>query len=157
MLAIKVNMRKMSMLLAIAAILVTTQTLILGPTQLAQAQQGKDIIGHGTGQLNCPSGSSAPGDETIDFYASKDKGSIFGAFTSGSNEGFGCKFGYITGGNIGAKNYTLTGYEDTDNICSSQIPTTFTISGQCGQGVTIEFRAANGEEGQFTGNVASAK
>jgi hypothetical protein len=150
------NVRKMSMLLAIAATLVATPVLILTP-QLAQAQQGKDIIGRGTGQLNCPSGSSAPGDETIDFYASKDKGSIFGAFTSGSNEGFGYKFGYITGGHIGAKQYTLTGYEDTDNICSSQIPTTFTISGQCGQGVTIQFRAANGEEGQFTGNVACAK
>jgi hypothetical protein len=145
------------MLLAIAATLVTAPALILSPNQLAQAQQGKVIEGRGTGQLNCPSGSSPPGDETIFIIANKFKGSTSGSFNVGSQETFLFKFGFITGGHISAKQFTLTGIEEEDDLCSSQVPTTITITGQCGQGVPIQFRSSSGQEGEFVGNVACAK
>jgi hypothetical protein len=156
------HLRKTSMLLAIAATLVVAPTLILGPPQLAQAQQGKIVDGRGTGQLNCPSsaegvpGSSPPGDEIISFNAQKYRGSLTGNFLI-STEDFIQIFGFITGGHMGAKQFTLTGLESQDDICSSPNPATFTITGQCGLGVPIQFRISNGVEGQFTGNVACPK
>jgi hypothetical protein len=134
----------------------TAPTLILTP-QLAQAQEGKVIQGRGTGQLNCPSGSSPPGDEAIFFGADKFRGSILGDFFLQSQETGLSKEGTIFGGHISGKHFTLTGIESLDDLCSSQVPTTITITGQCGQGVPIQFRASNGEQGQFTGNVACAK
>ena len=35
----------------------------------------------------------------------------------------------------------------------SSIPTSATITGQCGTGVAIQFRTADGEHATFTGNV----
>jgi hypothetical protein len=157
------NLRKMSMILATAATLLTAPALILGPPQLAQAQQGKDIEARGTGQLICPSsaeqfpGSSPPGDEEIFFFAQKQRGFLFGLWDILDEGSTVSKQGDITGGHIGGKQFTLRGIENFDGLCSSPTPATITITGQCGQGVTIQFRASNGEEGQFTGNVACAK
>jgi hypothetical protein len=59
---------------------------------------------------------------------------------------------------IEADHYSINGREISDKICgnsstSSYIQTTATLSGQCGQGVTIELNANDGESGTFTGNV----
>jgi hypothetical protein len=70
---------------------------------------------------------------------------------------FQSKAGDITGGQISGKKITLTGTEDTDEVCSSQIPATITIAAQCGTGVIIQFKSSNGEEGQFIGGVACTK
>ena len=48
--------------------------------------------------------------------------------------------------------YSLSGTEITNKICgnsstSSNIQTTTTLGGQCGQGVTIELNANDGESG----------
>jgi hypothetical protein len=158
------NLRKTFMLLAIAAALVTAvPALILSPPQLAQAQQGKAIEGRGTGQVNCPSpegepAESPPGDEGIFFDASKDRGTLSGeSWAIFNEEGISAKFGEITGGHIGGNKFTLRGIESFDDICFSQTPATITITGQCGQGVLIQFRASNGQEGEFVGNVACTK
>ena len=45
----------------------------------------------------------------------------------------------------------LTGFVEIAGT-SSNIQTTATLSGQCGQGVTIELIANDGESGTFTGN-----
>jgi hypothetical protein len=63
------------------------------------------------------------------------------------------KSGSITSGNIQSGSYTIQGTETVDNLCNTSVPTTITINGQCGTGVTINFRAANGETATFTGNV----
>lgn len=152
-----ITLKKMSMLLAIATILmiVTPASSILSPLRLAQAApQGRLIQGSGEGQLNCPSsGSSPPGNETIHFSAFKGK--QFTPFRTwyiqGENSQF--KVGNITGGQVTGNQFTLTGTESSDNLCSSQVPATITITGQCGQGVLIQFKSSNGEEGQFAGSV----
>jgi hypothetical protein len=133
--------------------------LILGP-QVAQAQDVKQIAGLGfVGQLNCPSGSSPPENEEIFFRADKSRGQIFGDWIIAENISFSNQFtaGDITGGHISGKHFTLTGTEDTDDLCSSQIPATITITGQCGTDVKIQFRSSNGQEGEFVGNVVCPK
>lgn len=159
------NMEKMRLFgfSAVAAALITAApTLILSPPQLAQAQQGKVIEGAGRGQVNCPSvdgepGTSPQGDETITFIASKQKGTLFGQWEIFGEFG-GIKSFNINGGHIGGKEFTLRGTETFDQLCNSeQIPAAITITGECGTDVTIHFRASNGEEGEFVGNVACAK
>jgi hypothetical protein len=147
------------MFLAIAATLaLATQTLILNP-QLAQAQQSMHIQGSsGTGEVICPSGSSPPQTEHLSFSADKSKKTLFGDWNIFSNATFQVvKAGDITGGQISGKKFTLTGTEDIDDLCSSQIPATITITGQCGSGVTLQFKSSNGQEGQFFGIVDCVK
>ena len=61
-------------------------------------------------------------------------------------------------GCIGRNHYSLGGTEIANKICgnsrpSSNIQTTTTLSGQCGQGVSMELNVNDGERGTFTGNV----
>jgi hypothetical protein len=151
------NLKNMSMLLALATtlLIVTPASSILSPLRLAQAApQGRLIKGSGEGQLNCPpSGSSPPGNETIHFSAYKGKQflPLLTWYIQGGDSQF--KIGNITGGHVTGNQFTLTGTESTDNLCSSQVPATITITGQCGQGVLIQFKSSNGEEGEFAGSV----
>jgi hypothetical protein len=159
---IHTNLRKLPILVTIAAALVTAPALVLGP-QVVQAQQGQSISGSGTGQVNCPvfggvSGASPPGDERISFVASKTRGTVSGSWSIFPVAGpFIFKQGSITGGHIGGQEFTLIGTEFTDTMCVSQVPAQITIEGECGQGVTIEFRSSNGQAGEFTGSVVCNK
>jgi hypothetical protein len=147
-----------------AALITAAPTLILSPPQLAQAQQGKVIEGSGRGQIDCPSVEGEPeqspqGNEVLNFVASKQRGTVSGNWLIDNVEDPNLrKEGAITGGQIGGKRFTLTGIESFDVLCfSGGTPATVTITGECGQGVTIQFRASNGEEGEFTGNVACTR
>jgi hypothetical protein len=62
--------------------------------------------------------------------------------------------GIITGGGISNNHVTLAGIESQDALCGALTPVTITISASCGLTVAIQFTAANGERGTFTGNVA---
>jgi hypothetical protein len=165
----KTSLRKMLVLLGIAATFVTASAvaapvLILNPPQLAEAQQGKVVEGSGRGEIECLSvegepEQSPPGNEVLNFVASKQRGTVSGNWLIDNVEDPNArKEGAITGGQISGKRFTLTGIESFDNLCfSGGTPATITITGRCGQGVTIQFRASNGEEGEFTGNVACAR
>jgi hypothetical protein len=58
---------------------------------------------------------------------------------------------------ISGSSFTTTGTElsqgDGGSCGDVQIPTSTTITGQCGTGVTIQFATADGEHASFTGNV----
>jgi hypothetical protein len=55
---------------------------------------------------------------------------------------------------ITGNSFTITGTELANSLCAfSQLPSSATISGQCGTGVTIQFATADGEHATFTGNV----
>jgi len=146
----------------LGVVVVATPTLILNP-QLAQAQEGKHFQASGAGELNCPPpsagvpASSPPGVELIGFSADRSKGKLFGDWSILRNVTFETKAGDITGGKISGKKLTLTGTEDTDEVCSSQIPATITITAQCGTDVIIQFKSSNGQEGQFVGGVRCTK
>lgn len=68
------------------------------------------------------------------------------------------KTGTLDSVQISGNSFTITGTElsqETQVHCSnSQLPTSATITGQCGTGVTIQFATADGEHASFTGNVA---
>jgi hypothetical protein len=52
--------------------------------------------------------------------------------------------------------FTLKGIETSEIGCAfpQTLPTTVTISGNCGSSVTVTYRAANGEAAKFVANVA---
>ncbi|MDQ6864040.1 MAG: hypothetical protein M3044_09470 [Thermoproteota archaeon] len=118
------------------------------------------VSGSGSGDVTCPNGKHL-GNAEISFGGFMSKVPLYGSWEvvainseSGSSLNQG---GSFHSGSIGADHYSINGREISDKICgnsstSSDIQTTATISGQCGQGVTIELNANDGESGTFTGN-----
>jgi hypothetical protein len=113
------------------------------------------ISGSGSGSIACPDGTRVEGG-SISFVAFKSNVPLHGSWevvsirTSGASQNTG---GSFQTGHIGTDQYTLTGRQISDSICRGNPPIPATISGQCGQGVTIELNADNGEKGIFTGEV----
>jgi hypothetical protein len=69
------------------------------------------------------------------------------------------KTGTLNGLQISGNTFTLTGTELSQESglarCGDvNLPSSATITGQCGTGVTIQFATADGEHATFTGNVA---
>ncbi|MGC1930204.1 MAG: hypothetical protein WA667_14620 [Candidatus Nitrosopolaris sp.] len=112
------------------------------------------VSGSGTGSITCSDGARIDGG-SISFFAFKSN-ALYGSWEvvsiriSGTSQNAG---GSFQTGVIGSNQFTLTGREISDSICRGSPPTPATISGQCGQGVTIELNADNGEKGNFTGDV----
>jgi hypothetical protein len=113
------------------------------------------VSGSGSGSVACSDGTRVEGG-SISFVAFKSNVPLHGSWevvsisTSGASQNTG---GSFQTGHIGSDQYTLTGRQISDSICRGNPPTPATISGQCGQGVTIELNADNGEKGIFTGDV----
>ena len=118
------------------------------------------ISGSGSGDLTCHNGKHI-GNAEISFGGFMSNVPLYGSWEvvavnseSGNSLNQG---GSLHSGSIGADHYSLSGTEIANMICgnsnaSSNIQTTATLSGQCGQGVTIELNANDGESGTFTGN-----
>lgn len=57
-----------------------------------------------------------------------------------------------------AQSYVMTATETNDSLCrATAVPTTVTISGSCGTGVTVNFNADNGETGTFVTDVTCSR
>jgi len=141
--------------LVAAAIVVTAPVLFANQ---AQAATVRNVHGFGTGALVCRN-TGVAWNAAIQFDATKQSGKIDGDWritVVGLPTPEANKQGSITGGQISANSFSLTGFEFADSLCNiSFLPITIKISGQCGTDVTIRFTAANGiETGTFTGNVA---
>ncbi len=121
------------------------------------------VSGSGSGDITCPNGKQV-GSAEVSFAGFMSKVPLYGswevvAVSSGSGNSIN-KGGSFHGGSIGTDHYSLQGNEIGDKICgighagsdSSTVQTTATLSGQCGQGVTIELNANNGERGTFSGD-----
>ena len=118
------------------------------------------VSGSGSGDVTCPNGKHV-GNAEISFGGFMSRIPLYGswevvAVNSESSKSLN-QGGSFHSGSIGADHYSLSGSEIAHKICgnssSSNIQTTTTLSGQCGQGVTIELNANDGESGTFTGNV----
>ena len=117
-----------------------------------EAAPRKDIAGGGTGTVTCPDGTQV-NNAQISFRLQKDKGQASGAFNVFTD--VSTKIGDLTAVQINQNKYTITGIERYDSVCGiGTADTSVTITGSCGQGASIQFRAANGEIGTFTGSVA---
>lgn len=140
--------------MVVATVAIIAIGLAIAPTILtneAQAQRDKNVQGQGTGTLSCP--SSGQVGAQIYFGSEKSRGSGSGYFQINTDFG-GYKYGYVTSANINGKHFTLQGIEEFDGACGENTPTTFTLRGTCGPSGSIQFTAANGERGTFTGSVA---
>jgi hypothetical protein len=121
------------------------------------------VSGSGSGDITCPNGKQV-GSAEISFAGFMSKVPLYGSWEVvavgiGSGNSIN-KGGSFHSGSIGPDHYSLKGNEIGDKICgidhagsdSSTVQTTVAISGQCGQGVTIELNADNGESGTFNGD-----
>jgi hypothetical protein len=160
---------RMTVAIPIAAILVIS--VAVSPVifnNRVQAAANKVIQGSGTGRVTCPNGSvlnrgfdGSP--LTISFQGTKGqfpflgiKAKASGSFDLELSEGirfFLKKLGDFDQGTITKNAFSFSGTESRDDMCDLALPTTITISGACGQGVAVQFQAANGERGEFTANV----
>lgn len=141
----------------VVIVLIATSLLSATPilfSHKAEAAAAKTASGQGIGTVTCPNNMQAPG-ETISFNARQSNGQTNGNWNIFIPPVFAnFKQGIITGGSISNTHAIFTGAENQDTLCGAPIPVTITMSASCGQGVAIQFTAANGERGTFTGNVA---
>jgi hypothetical protein len=112
------------------------------------------VTGQGEGTSTCPLGGPLPA--SIAFNVVQQPGSaVQGNFKITVSTGL-VKSGTLDSVQITGNSFTIRGTEDTQTgpVCRfSQLPSSATITGQCGTGVTIQFATADGEHATFTGNV----
>jgi hypothetical protein len=129
-----------------------TQTQTPTPTTI-------EVSGQGQGQNFCPAASaSLPASITFSVQQS-GSAAAQGQFEVTAQLGEPLpKTGTLDSVQITGNSFTITGTELSQPgpvRCGdfTQLPTSATISGQCGTGVTIQFATATGEHATFTGNV----
>jgi hypothetical protein len=134
---------------------VVTSTPTPPPTSTPTTIQ---VSGQGEGENSCPFSGTETFPASITFSV-KQSGS---AAAQGQFEIIitppGLQFtktGTLDSVQITGNSFTITGTELANSLCAdAQLPSSATISGQCGTGVTIQFATADGEHATFTGNVA---
>jgi hypothetical protein len=151
----KRNARKMAITIIAAAAILATAPLLLS-LQIANAANTATAQGSGnTGTVACPSGPV-----TVTFWeisGSKQRGSISGNWDL-DTAGGGSKNGGLVSGTIANNHFTLSGTEFNDLVCHLPTPTTVTLTGECGAGATVQFKAGSGESATLTGgNVVCSK
>jgi hypothetical protein len=151
------NVNIISILTRVAITAVFLPLLLMAPIVplTAQAAESRQVVGHGTGgDIFCssePGGSGRFGtgisNAIIDFSATEQDKMVSGSWKiviDSSSQIPGSKEGIFTAGMIGSKSYVLKGEETANTLCGDiPVPIAITISGKCGEDVTIKFRSAN--------------
>jgi hypothetical protein len=149
MMRVRQRISRTAALLALVLALVAAAALLAAP---AYSAANHNAQGTGsTAQFLCPSGFVSFA--TINFQATKSKGTVTGFFQI---FGGAFKSGSIRDGTINENSYTLTGVVNPGAQCGgsfTNLPAEATITGECGEGVTIHYRDTHGEVGDFLGNV----
>ncbi len=140
-------LQKLAIVLPVIAVLLTTG--VLSSTAYAASATNLSGVGHGT--VICPNGRQ--GEAVIELLASVSNGIVSGGFEVFS--GFGIGFsGIIDAGRVTTSHYNLIGTTVGFFDCFAPLPpTSFTIKGRCGTGVTIHLSADDGMKGTFAGLV----
>lgn len=140
--------------------LIGVQLLIISftafPLNTAEAQQNIAHVASGTlsGTLTCPNGdsSSATLSFGVEQYRNyRDFTGIEGNFRLAAPEVGGVE-GTLTDGHVGEKSFRVTGSEVIGNDCNT-LHSDVVISGKCGTGVTVLYKAEDKVIGRFTGDV----
>jgi len=150
-----------SVLVAFIAVgLATGSTFLVATISQAYAKQpfvGGAIVTGGTISFYMLKCSIGPGlRETHGFYFSAHTrdGILVGHWDFASQfAGAENKGGTIYDGKSDGKTYELKGKETHDGICHAKVPKDVIISGQCGKGVTINYKTINGLSHTLTGDV----
>jgi hypothetical protein len=118
------------------------------------------VSGQGEGEDLCPPPATVSDPASITFSAREFAGGVQGQFTlivhQAPNEDRN-KIGTLNDIQISGGSFTVTGTELSRTACNAipfPGPTSVTISGQCGTGVTIQFTSGEGQRATFIGNVA---
>jgi hypothetical protein len=128
------------------------------PTPIPTPTPTIQVSGQGEGETFCP-GSPIPIPLITSItFSVKQSGStaVQGQFEVFVGPGF-TKSGTLDSVQITGNSFTTTGTELSQgpiaHCGSAQIPSSATITGQCGTDVTIQFATADGEHGRYRGNV----
>jgi Prealbumin-like fold domain len=124
-----------------------------------ETQPTMQVRGQGEGQSLCPPPATViVPNASLGFSAQQIGGAVQGQFDLTlhfANNDNRYKTGTLNNIQInGDGSFTVTGTELTSPCDGSRVPTTVTISGQCGTGIPILYMTADGERATFTGNVA---
>ena len=140
---------------------VATSSLLLNQAAAAQKRilSGNSPSTPYPGTVTCPDGSTVNGAGTNFFIDKSSKGQLSGSYSIFVLEPSGnIGFDHITKAQISKNNFKFSGTEDFDGICGASgtgQPTTMSMSGQCGSGVTVHFTDGKGVEATISGvNVA---
>jgi hypothetical protein len=153
--------------MTIAAILAASLAVSPGIfNSIVQAAANKSIYGEGAGTVTCSNGDHFTV-EIFDFNGLKGASPALGPPLKGTGGSFqllhqeGPRFFFKILGDFNQvsfsqNKFSLSGIISFDDLCgyglaTVQIPAT--ISGPCGQGVPVQFQAADGAKGQLTANV----
>ena len=116
------------------------------------------VSGSGTGEFAC-SGGKRVDNTDISFVGFMTGRPLYGSWEIAVADNGNSKSlskGAFQDGTIAADHYSLSGREIANKICVtviSNIGILGTVSGNCGQGVTINLSTNNGEKGSFNGDV----
>jgi hypothetical protein len=142
-----------SLLIGVQLLIVSSIAL---PLNTAEAQQNITHVASGTlsGTLTCPDGSSSSA--TLNFGVEqyrnyRDLTGTQGNFRLAAPEVGGVD-GTLTDGHVGEKSFRVTGSEVIGNDCNT-LNSDVVISGKCGTGVTVTYKAEDKVIGTFTGDV----
>jgi len=119
----------------------------------ASAASNHSLNGRGTTANFLCTTTPTPNIAQIFIGASKDKGELFGSVQiSGATVQM---FGSVQSGSISGGSYSLTGSTSfvQCGTANQVFPGEFTVSGDCGTGVTIHYVDSFGDVGDFLGNV----
>jgi hypothetical protein len=153
----KISKSKIAVLTVIIGMMMAASSVFAN----AHAAPTTVLNGRGTGTYTCADGTE---NTNLQFFifVNKEKGKTSQFKLSGSwsiypQGGFDSGIqGTIYGGKIGKTSYSLLSIDQFHSgfVCPNDaLPSKGTVTGQCGQGVNVEFKSENGGHGTFTGNI----
>jgi hypothetical protein len=148
--------------LAITAVVISLLAASFLPYEAEAIPVRHGVSGTGTGTVICPDGIQIINNAQINVFFDKFSGRTGGIVevSSGFVIGSGDLSASILGqGQVANNKFSVSGlgapgFEGDTNLCNSSVtPTNIFASGTCSNGAVIQFQAADGTKGSFTGNV----
>lgn len=154
------SVRRITIVITIAIAMLTASSFLSYRAEAASIAHG--VFGTGSGTVTCPDRTQLNNAQFSVFF-DKSAGKTVGAVevSTGFVVGSGDLFADILGqGQVANNKFSVTGVggvlpaSGDTNLCTSSVtPTNIYVSGPCGQGVTVQFQAADGTQGSFVSNV----
>lgn len=138
----------------IGMLLIIPSTVVLFEDAEAQRNTNRVAAGTLSGTVTCPNGDSSSATLLFGVEQYHDYRGITGTqgnFRLAAPEVGGVD-GSLTDGHVGEKSFRVTGSEVIGSDCNT-INSDVVISGKCGTGVTVLYKAEDKVIGRFTGDV----
>ena len=160
----RINRPNVVILAMIMGTILAVSSLLANPNLINSAAAAPNKILQGStpfpssqgSNLICPDGTTVQAN-SINFVGNRmNSGSLhFQSWSFSIHAFFAQLFGQGNIVQISPSNFKLKGIMSGDDVCNATVPTTVSLSGQCGNGVTVKFETGSGIRATFNGiNVA---